>query len=164
VDATPFRGKRVEFSARVRVDEKVRGNGYSIFVRALSADSLQLAWPNLSGRGEFGSGIPGWNRAAVRIDVPADSAALVYGFTSGRVWIDEVRVSVVGDSNGSMTVPNIPVPGHVPTPVPAGFILPQPANLDFEQPGIPISAAAREKAATQCRFTRETGTSSGASR
>jgi hypothetical protein len=135
VDATPFRGKRVEVSAAAR--PRITRVGH-FFVRTQAAGPLEL---RLSDQGSLGARginqyIPrqaDWDRYRVVHDVPTDAEVVYYGFAlfgGGNVWIDDVRISIVDRTAGLSHYGSVAHTGNIA--IDPAWILPAPLNLDFE--------------------------------
>jgi hypothetical protein len=93
IDASAFAGKRIEFSAFVRL-EGVSG-GVSLWVLATDVAggitvSQRLDW------------IPGsldWHSRSIVVDVPLQSVALTYAFNllgEGKLWVDDAHIAALG--------------------------------------------------------------------
>jgi hypothetical protein len=135
IDATPYRGSRVELSGQFRGNASL----VHLFFRPQLASYAELG---LSGTQEplntlFSVTVDGWWRMAVVGDVPADAEVIVLGvavYNRGHAWIDDLRITKL-DARAAPTTPptNNPLHGE-------RFALPlanvdpfaAPTNLDFE--------------------------------
>jgi hypothetical protein len=146
VDARPLRGKRIEVSVWARMLKRDLADHFRMHAEILSGPSLEirrrndstqrgLSLPALPG-GVSGGGSYNWTRHAVYADVPMDADALLYAMaTTG--WLDDVRVSIVGEAEAIGRGSRSAVNGSTAQfPVSAEMVLPAPANLDFEEPAI----------------------------
>jgi hypothetical protein len=124
-----FRAKRVELVAQLKTAEESKA-GLSMWV--YDANGALLIQ-----QGVGDSTWAQWTKASVVMDVPENAAAMLYGAClrrTGSLWIDAVSLNVVG--------PDVPLSGtpHPGTPatdgqatfLPPNLLLPEPANLDFE--------------------------------
>jgi hypothetical protein len=110
INASAFAGKRIEFSAFVRLEGVVRG--VSLWVLATDAAggitvSQRLDW------------IPGsldWHSRNIVVDVPVQSVALTYAFNilgEGTLWVDAARVAALDGASapngrrGSLVAPDV---------------------------------------------------------
>ncbi len=149
IDATPYRGSRIEFSAQLQS----RAHFVHSFLRTQRATDDQVvlidyermeATPqNVMWRVHSDS----WARMSIVHDVPTDADVIVFGvavYNGGYTWIDDVHVAEV-----PMTTPltNNPVGGgRIIMPLAPGRSLDVPTNLDFEatnldSTGLPLEAA-----------------------
>jgi hypothetical protein len=135
IAATPFRSKRIAVSAHTRA--RAVQNAH-LFVRTQAKGALAL-WvsdqkvPGARGLNQYLKQDADWTRLAVVHDVPADADVLYYGlalFGGGHVWIDDVTIAVV-DASAPLTHYGS-VAGVASIPIDPRWILPRPANLDFE--------------------------------
>ena len=137
VDATAFRGLRIEVSARVK------GRGYlQFFVRtATAADSgivlhdTQLPSVPTTNRyvNLFAPLGVDWLPLSIVADIPIETDVVYYGISlmGGRaIWIDDVRIATV-DRETPLTAERS-IGGRFILPVDARAAFGAPANLDFE--------------------------------
>lgn len=94
--AKDYAGKRVRFSAMVKVKDVKFWSGLS--VRAATPTVWAAALDNMSRRPI--SGTKDWASYEVVIDIPSDAIIMTVGCiiwgTSGQVWVDEMSFTVVG--------------------------------------------------------------------
>jgi hypothetical protein len=94
-DAAAFRGKVVSFSASVRVE----GDGYAqLWLRTDGKDGFSALIDNMSDRPVRSKE---WARYEIKGSIDPKSDHLVLGmmlFGGGRAWIDDVKLTSVGDS------------------------------------------------------------------
>lgn len=92
VDASPYKGRRVKLTARVRAD----GGNAMMWLRADLADGTTGAFDNMSDRPI--RGLPGnttWSDATIELNIESNAAQLALGFLSiggATVLIDDVRL------------------------------------------------------------------------
>ena len=92
VDARPYRGKRLRWSAWVRTEDvrgSATGGGAVLLVQAMQAGA-PLAWNHMSDSPVRGT--TGWQRLSAELDVPAaaeeiEVGAMLHG--PGRLWFDD---------------------------------------------------------------------------
>lgn len=95
--ADAFRGKRIRFSAVVRVEDVQGWAG--LHMRIDDASHRALAFDNMQSRPLVGSG--GCTRHAVVLDVPQDSVTIALGlimYGAGKVWISDMKFEQVDAS------------------------------------------------------------------
>ena len=124
-----FRAKRVELAAQLKTDRTSKA-GLSMWV--YDADG-ELLIQHHGGDSTWTQ----WTAVSVVMDVPQNAAAMLYGAClprSGSVWIDDVRLNVVGSDVPLRGTPHVGPPATVgqATFLPPKLLLPEPANLDFE--------------------------------
>ena len=137
VDATAFRGLRIEVSAHVK------GMGYfQFFVRTANAADRGIVLsdsqlPSVPMTNRYVSLFPPngaeWVRLSIVADVPVESDIVYYGIglNGGRaIWIDDIRIARV-DLETPLTQERSHG-GRLILPVDGGAALAAPANLDFE--------------------------------
>ena len=134
--ATPLRGKRVEVAAQIRARFRLIGAGH-LFVRTQPQEPSILLLADPPGTGGLNHHVPStgdWERYGVVLDVPSDAYFMYYGFAlygGGDVWIDDVRISIVGEDRAlthSGSIVGNP-------PIYTGVAWSAPQNLDFESSG-----------------------------
>jgi hypothetical protein len=147
VQAAPWRGRRVEFAARVKlVGERADAR---LWLRCDAADGAVVAFDNQAHRAPVPQGE--WTRLRIVMDVPEDGARLLYGAIlggrGGTLWIDEASWRVVGTDVPPTRSPPVPR-GRPHRAIDASRLPPAPRNLDFEGRA-PVTAAnpARDPAA-----------------
>jgi hypothetical protein len=127
--ALSFRTKRVEFAAQLKTD----GTSKAWLSMWIYDASGELLIQHAGGDSTWTQ----WTAVSVVMDVPQNAAAMLYGAClprTGSMWIDDVRLKVVGSDvplRGTPQVGPPATPGQV-TFLPAELLLPEPANLDFE--------------------------------
>jgi hypothetical protein len=136
VDATAFRGRRIEVSAQVR------GKGYfQFFVRTAAATDTGIVLhdnqlPTVPTTNRYVNLFPPrgeWERLSIVADVPVEADVVYYGFAlmGGRaIWLDDVRIESV-DPQTPLTAEQS-IGGRFILPVNARAALAAPANFDFE--------------------------------
>ncbi len=120
--AENFLGKRLRFSAWMKT-ENVGEGGAHLWLRVDGKERNEmLQFDNMNNRAVKGT--TDWQQYSVVLDVPANSAALAYGFFVhglGQAWISGVKIEEVG-----LDVPSTNAPA-------GGRKLPSsPVNLGFE--------------------------------
>jgi hypothetical protein len=137
VDATPYRGKRLMFSAHVRTREPV-----VVWLWAVAGPGRPATLLGAPGEDVRGSGA-GWTEAAAVRVIRDDADLLYYGVTSRGalpLWLDDARIGEVGPE--TPLSPTEQTGGGL-VPLAVGPVLPAPANLDFELQSPPGEAACR---------------------
>jgi C-terminal processing protease CtpA/Prc len=97
IDATPFRGKRIVFSAAVRVEGTKADDKAQLWVRIDREGDQPGFFDNMSNR-PIGSAT--WGRYRIVADVVPDAKSIHLGmllFSSGRAWLDAVSFTVIDD-------------------------------------------------------------------
>ena len=134
IDATRYRGSRIELSAQFR---DLRSDGsIQLFLRTQRATEREIVLlgtpPQNMWFGQLGDS---WWRPSVVSDVPTDADVLVVGiavYNRGHVWIDEARLTRVSTST---PLTNNPLGGGERFAMPlahAGQRFNAPTNFDFE--------------------------------
>ncbi len=96
IDAVPYRGKRVRFSAAVKADD-VR-DWASLWMRVDAAERPSLAFDNMQDRPIEGTS--DWTLYEVVLDVAANAEDIAFGVFiagAGEVWIDDPKIEVVSN-------------------------------------------------------------------
>ena len=96
VDAGTYRGSRWRLSARMRTSE---AHHAQMWMRVDGQDDKVLGFDNMGSRPV--SGTTRWKAYDIVLDVPADSAAIAFGFFlngSGAVWAEDFQMVKVDDS------------------------------------------------------------------
>lgn len=119
VDAMAWRGQRLRLSATLRTQDAGKG---TLWMRVDRAPGDVLRFDNMMNRRKDGAlqGTQGWTDASIVLDVPADAAAVHFGFLlqgHGSVRARGFRLEAVGAEIA-------PTAGW-------GRWLPEPRNLDF---------------------------------
>ena len=94
-DPTPYAGKRVRFTAKIKSEGVVQHAGP--FIRAVGPDDRALKMDTQAGKRPV-SGSLGWMSYTTIMDVPPQSMGLCVGIHllgPGTVWIDDMRLEVV---------------------------------------------------------------------
>ena len=128
VEAEPYRGHRVQFSAEVGADGVAGRAG--LWFRIDGADSV-LAFDNMEDRPITGTAEP--RRYAVVLDVPESAEQLAYGVLlngSGAVVINDVEFEPVGADVATTDQLAAPLAARSS---PSAALLPRPSNLGFEE-------------------------------
>ena len=133
IRADLFRGKRVRLSGYLKVSA-VTGAGAGLWLRG-DAPRNSNAFDNMADRRRVGT--EDWRLAEVVVDMAPDVIGIAFGALHtgpGIVWIDDLRLEVVG--------PDVPVtatPSDIPTTSDSAGLAAnygrqgtQPVNLDFE--------------------------------
>jgi hypothetical protein len=118
IDATEYRGKRVQLSAYVKSADIADWAG--VWMR-VDAGSTAIAFDNMQSRPIKGSN--DWTQHRVVLDVGNNASAIAFGILlsgKGAVWIDDVALDIV-----SVDVPVTDMFGTRKS---------GPRNLDFETP------------------------------
>ena len=121
MSASSYLGKRVRMTGHIKVDN-ITGSA-QMWMRVDAKDSQQpLSFDNMDNR-PIKSGVD-WTKCEIVLDVPANSSAIAFGVLlngTGKIWFDDVKIEVVGNS-----VPLTQVKSTPQLPV-------EPHNLDFEK-------------------------------
>lgn len=130
----PYRGKRIEFRAYLRCRDVTQRAG--LWIRAEDARGGVTVFRNSalgSPATEHRSYLRGdqdWTETDMTVEIPISSVAIFYGVQllgAGIVWIDDVRIDVLGDADPA-TAGFAPVVYNAPPGQLSG-----PRNLDFER-------------------------------
>ncbi|MCP5100776.1 MAG: hypothetical protein GY943_34940 [Chloroflexi bacterium] len=117
--ADNYLGQRVRLSAQIKTENVSGWTGLMMQVGGVSGSSLQ--YDDMQNRGIIGT--TDWSQYEVVLDVPQGSKSIGLGLLltgSGRVWIDDVTLEVVGL--------DVPTTDQLALPL-------HPINLDFEEVG-----------------------------
>jgi hypothetical protein len=135
IDATEYRGSRIEFSARFRGSVSF----LQFFLRTVPATDADLVLidynrPNATPQNVIWSGSADtWMHAQIVHDVPADTDSILFGmaiYSGGHAWVDGVQLATVAE-NTPLT--NRPLEGGlIIMPLPSVGSFDMPTNLDFE--------------------------------
>jgi mannose-6-phosphate isomerase-like protein (cupin superfamily) len=121
VKAGEYRDKRVRISGYLKTD---RLNGAASFLMTIYGQQDQMIYSNSRSI----DGPTDWQWFWLVLNVPVNSDRIEYGLAlrgEGQVWIDDVRVELVGN--------DIETSSFETSPIQPAFIGPsQPGNLDFE--------------------------------
>jgi hypothetical protein len=118
IDATEYRGKRVQLSAYVKSADVADWAG--VWMR-VDAGTTPIAFDNMQERSIKGS--QDWTQHRLVLDVGNNATAIAFGVLltgKGTVWIDDVALDAVGTDVPVTDMFNRPKAG--------------PRNLDFETP------------------------------
>jgi beta-lactamase regulating signal transducer with metallopeptidase domain len=135
--AENFLGKRLRFSAWMKTENTNDGGAHLWFRVDGKETNSMLQFDNMDSRPVKGT--TDWQQYAIVLDVPANAAALAYGFFvggTGQAWVSGVKIEEVGAD-----VPSTNMTRTKPSILPNS-----PVNLGFEgaeQPRVPASAASR---------------------
>lgn len=116
IDASPFRGHKLRFSAELRTAEA--GSG-SIWMRIDPAQGRYLRFDNMLQRGDDAAlhGDSDWKAVEIVLDVPEAGASIHYGMLlvgEGRLWARNLRIEPVdGDSPVTAWRPFLPGPTNL---------------------------------------------------
>jgi hypothetical protein len=120
--AEKFVGKRLRLAGWMKTENANEGGAHLWFRVDGKEKDNTLQFDNMDGRQVKGT--TDWQQYSVVLDVPADSAALAYGFFiggTGRAWVSGVKLEQVG-----LDVPSTNIQGK------KGRALPEaPVNLEF---------------------------------
>jgi hypothetical protein len=133
VDAGPFQGQRIRFSAHVRTERSDPECRVSLWFRAQNSDGLVVAFQNMHKRLIVGD--TDWSLYSLVLDVPGDAVVVLYGvfaIGAGTLWIDDAAVGAVDLSTPLTDLPYGAANGTLNLPLDPDRILTHPANLDFE--------------------------------
>jgi len=98
LDATPFRGKRVRFSAAARMEGKLPRDTAALWMRVDREGGLPGFFDNMGGHPITAAA---WARYQIIGDVAADAKEIKVGLLlpyGGRAWLDSARFEVVGEA------------------------------------------------------------------
>jgi hypothetical protein len=96
----PWAGRRVRVSAYLRT-AALGGQGAALWARADTAGA-PAAFTTTQGR-RFLGGTLDWTPVSIELDVPARTSTILLGaltFAQGTLWVDDVRIEVVGAGEG----------------------------------------------------------------
>jgi hypothetical protein len=91
-----------------------------------------LIFKNVASRSSGTEDISDWNQDMLVVDIPDNASAVFFGvqlFGGGKVWVDKVRLEIVGPRSLDVAAPDVL---RVNSPTPRSRLLDQPSNLDFE--------------------------------
>ena len=128
INALEYAGKRVELSAFLKYD-LIEGYGVDLWLHAVDARGNMLA----NVRSPHATGALGWHSRSIFIDLPPETAMLRLAVTlgmHGTVWVDDVRLTAIGEADLS-TYKAGEFKGIAPVPN-VEALLKEPCNLDFE--------------------------------
>lgn len=114
LDASRYAGKRIRVSAYFKTDAVAQYAGLWVSLVSRNSNVNRLPPRNISVADAPVRGTQDWQRSEVVLDVPADIHTLGYGFGlmgSGRVWVDDMQVEVVGN--------DVPLTAPLGTPQPS---------------------------------------------
>lgn len=135
VDARAYRGRRVRVRAFLRARQ---ANAAALWV-AVEGFAAGKAATLLSDSAVMLRGTTSWRETAIVFDVDPQAVCLRYGATLsglGAAWLDAVSVDTV-NARTAVTAPAgkpVLLGGDEPGQPNCSGMLPQPANLDFEEP------------------------------
>lgn len=92
--ARDYRGKRLRFEAQVRTENV--GNWAGLWMRVDDANG-PIAFYNSQDKPIKGT--TGWQRRSVTLDVPPEASEIAFGAINegkGTVWLDELKMEIVG--------------------------------------------------------------------
>jgi hypothetical protein len=118
--ADQYRGKRLRLSAFVKSDNVARWAGLWMRIDGKDPATGHLGFDNMQDRGIKGT--TAWQRYDVVLDVPENAAGIALGILlagPGEVWLNNVKIEVVGN--------DVPVTGFPKSPAEG------PRNLSFDQ-------------------------------
>ena len=121
ISASKYAGKRVQFSASVRTED-VKGWA-GLWMRIDGGSGEILGFDNMQSRPIAGT-MP-WKNYTVVLDAPQSASKIAFGVliaSSGRVWMDSVKIKVVPDT--------VPLTGDATN---YRVNKTEPSNLDFKQ-------------------------------
>jgi hypothetical protein len=140
VRADNYRGRRMRLSAWVK-GHGIVGPIAGLWMRVDGA-GVVTGYDNMANRAEHGT--TDWHQVSVVLDVPADALGIVIGamlqgggtFGSGTLFIDDMKLEVVGTDVPSTNLFDAPKPNAIdPATTIATYLNAgsTPANLDFER-------------------------------
>lgn len=127
--ADSYRGRRIRLTGYLRTRDLERWAG--LWMRVDGSDASLLAFDNMSQRPVRGN--TEWAPYQIVLDVPQGAVQIVYGVTlagSGRLWVDDLSVEVVGPSVATTDMGQPPVPGKTYLPDDLASV---PSNTGFEE-------------------------------
>jgi hypothetical protein len=95
ISAVDYTGKRVRFTAQVRTRDISKWSG--LWMRVDRPSQPGAAFYNSADKPIIGT--TGWQLRSVTLDVPQDASVLAFGVIGagkGTVWIDDLKLEVVG--------------------------------------------------------------------
>jgi hypothetical protein len=127
--ADAYRGQRVRLSGYLRTRD-VEGSA-RMWLRVDGPDTSPIAMDNMANRPVRGN--TEWSLYEIVLDVPAVAVQVAYGAIlggKGRLWIDDLRLEVVGNDvpTTDMHMPAVPTKTVVSPDLPS-----QPVNAGFEE-------------------------------
>lgn len=103
IRADNFRGKRVRLSGYIKTENV--GNYAGMWMRIDAADMKTLDFDNMQDRPIKGT--TEWKQYEVVLDVPAEAQQIAFGVNlseSGQVWIDDLKLEIVGQETAKTTL------------------------------------------------------------
>jgi hypothetical protein len=115
IDAAPYRGTILRFSAELRSEDV--GSG-SIWMRIDPASGRFLRFDNMLQRGDDAAlrGRRDWREVEVVLDVPQEAASIHYGMLlvgRGRLWARNFRLEPTDDASLTAGLPFAPAPTNL---------------------------------------------------
>jgi hypothetical protein len=120
--AENFIGKRLRFSAWMKTENANDGGAHLWFRVDGKEKNAMLQFDNMDSRPVKGT--TEWQQYSVVLDVPADAAALAYGFFvqgTGQAWVSGVKIEEVGPDVPSTNMTGNKARGLPDAPVNLGF-------------------------------------------
>jgi len=120
--AENFLGKRLRFSAWMKTENTNDGGAHLWFRVDGKETNSMLQFDNMDSRPVKGT--TDWQQYAIVLDVPANSAALAYGFFvqgNGQAWVSGVKIEEVGADVPSTNMTKTRPPVLPNSPVNLGF-------------------------------------------
>lgn len=120
VQADAFRGKRIRFSASLKIEDA--GGAATLWLRVDAEKGRVVAFDNMESRQKGGalSGTKDWTKRSIVLDVPAEAITVNFGFYlrgTGSAWTRDLDL--------------VEVDASVPVTQDATPHEPKPMNLDF---------------------------------
>lgn len=104
--AMPYWGKRIRFSAMVKIHE-VPGEA-AIWLRADAVNGYTVAYDNSSTEPHADHGSHDWQRKLIVLDVPQAAAVISLGFDlagRGQAWMDDAQFEIVDQTIATTAAP-----------------------------------------------------------
>lgn len=115
ISAKNYQGKRVRFQAMVKTNEVSQWAG--LWMSAVrQGEQYPAAFYNSKDKPISGS--TGWQLRSVTLDIPDDAATLNFGVIDagrGQVWIDQLKLEVVGKEVPVDVMPGRQAPAETPS-------------------------------------------------
>jgi TonB family protein len=131
--AENFLGKRLRFSAWMKTENTNDGGAHLWFRVDGKETNSMLQFDNMDSRPVKGT--TDWQQYAIVLDVPANSAALAYGFFvqgNGQAWVSGVKIEEVGADVPSTNMTKTRPPILPNAPVNLGFVAADQSNLPIQ--------------------------------
>jgi hypothetical protein len=143
IQAAPYAGQRVEFSAWLKA-RGTRPNSVALWIRVANAESILLDLQNTLARAPKIAA--DWTRYSIVIDVPWAAGEMGYGvFLSGKgsVWMDDAKIEAVDKAIALTAEPSTLLRGVAVQVATQNGPLANPTNMGFEDV-VPAPATLRD--------------------